>query len=97
MLRRRKIEIGIYFTPVAKTVWKCGLGFSRDTTLTSTVAKVAFSQKVVQAHFVQIFARFVLALAQRKFKRGAIANRLNFRGGLQVECRNATARFHASL
>jgi hypothetical protein len=52
----------MYFTPVAKTVWKCGLGFSRDTTLTSTVAKAAFFQKIVQAHFVEIFARFVLAL-----------------------------------
>jgi hypothetical protein len=54
------------------------LFFARDD-VDFDLAKAAFFQKVGQAHFVQIFARFVLALAQRKFKRGAIASRLNLR------------------
>jgi len=64
------------------------LFFARDN-VDLDVAKAAFFQKVVQAHFVEIFARFVLALAQRKFKCGAIAKtRFNFRLGSQVQCRS---------
>src|SRR5262249_59761283 len=47
VLQRRRLDIrnvcGVHFTPAAKTVWKCGLCFSRETTLTSMSRKPFFS------------------------------------------------------
>ena len=40
----RETRLRVHFTPVAKTVWKCGLCFSRETTLTSISRKPPFSR-----------------------------------------------------
>ncbi len=42
-----------YFTPVAKTVSKCGLCFSRETTVTSIFLNPAVFEKLVQLHFAE--------------------------------------------
>ena len=89
MLRRGKIQIGNLFYPRRENSLKMrDLFFARDN-VDLDVAKAAVFQKIVQAHFVEVFARFVLALAQRKFKRGAIRKPTPLPPTIRVQCRNA--------